>query len=569
MDLIEFNNGEVLLYDDEIMKKTELNFKELQELVKTKDGIKKLIKLLAKTIEENPEKLYFSFIGLLILIRQLEDDEIINTYIYQNNFIYNQIINNRNDYYDYIASIIPIIESDELKADVFNKYKEIFVFEDSEYGKTTYDTKSLIKTIFSFHSQKFIKEIFSDETISTILNNANYEAESIVMEEIANKKTDKEKRECIIPEVLLYLDPSHRAKPIISIESDSVKKECMTDDRIKEILLKDERYHTYAKVIASYKESDNIETALEEGINNNYLDGEDLAIMISSIKGDAKKTEYLNDKRIKGKFSIDDEASIIESYNEEDANQVKYDFINNRIINEAKQLRMIGLNHEYLKDRYHNAIKNILVSVNDKIKNKCLNDDHIKSLLYFSDICELVKSYEDDNEKLTFIKENADRLASNTYEEFKELVLTMKTKYKKQCLEDAKIVAILKENKEQNYGGLTICNIVASSIKYRKKKKGKKKKYSDEEIQKEQEEEDIFKDEFLKKEIQNLEEREIYSIIDSINNTELKLDWVIECAKKDIIDLNYIDNITNYINRDEYKIVYDDHHVKPVSYNHR
>lgn len=569
MNLIEFNNGEVLLYDDEIMKKTELNFKELQELVKTKEGIKKLIKLLAKKIEENPEKLYFSFIGLLILIRQLEDDEIINTYIYQNNFIYNQIINNRNDYYDYIASIIPIIESDELKADVFNKYKEIFVFEDSEYGKTTYDTKSLIKIIFSFHSQKFIKEIFSDETISTILNKTNYAAESIVMEEIANKKTDKGKRECIIPEVLLYLDPSHRAKPILSIESDSVKKDCMNDDRIKEILLNDKRYHTYAKVIASYKESDNIETALEEGINNNYFDGEDLAIMISSIKGDAKKTEYLNDKRIKGKFSIDDEASIIESYNEEDADQVKYDFINNRIINEAKQLRSIGLNHEYLKDRYHNAIKNILVSVNDKIKNKCLNDDHIKSLLYFSDICELVKSYEDDNEKLKFIKENADRLASNTYEEFKELVLTMKTKYKKQCLEDAKIVAILKENKEQNYGGLTICNIVASSIKYRKKKKGKKKKYSDEEIQKEQEEEDIFKDEFLKKEIQNLEEREIYSIIDSINNTELKLDWVIECAKKDIIDLNYIDNITNYINRDEYKIVYDDHHVKPVSYNHR
>ena len=569
MNLIEFNNGEVLLYDDEIMKKTELNFEELQELVKTKDGIKKLIKLLAKTIEENPEELYFSFIGLLILIRQLEDDEIINTYIYQNNFIYNQIINNRNDYYDYIASIIPIIESDELKADVFNKYKELFVFEDSEYGKTTYDTKSLIKTIFSFHSQKFIKEIFSDETISTILNKTNYEAESIVMEEIANKKTDKDKRECIIPEVLLYLDPSRRAKPILSIESDSVKKDCMNDDRIKEILLNDKRYHTYAKIIASYKESDNIETALEEGINNNYLDGEDLAIMISSIKGDAKKTEYLNDKRIKGKFSIDDEASIIESYNEEDANQVKYDFINNRIINEAKQLRSIGLNHEYLKDRYHNAIKNILVSVNDKIKNKCLNDDHIKSLLYFSDICELVKSYEDDNEKLTFIKENADRLASNTYEEFKELVLTMKTKYKKQCLEDAKIVAILNANKEKNNGGLTICNIVASSIKYRKKKKGKKKKYSDEEIQKEQEEEDIFKDEFLKKEIQNLEEREIYSIIDSINNPELKLDWVIECAANNIIDLNYIDNITKNINRDKYQIVYDDHHVKPVSYNHR
>jgi len=87
MNLIEFNDGKVLLYYDEIMKKTELNFEELQELVKTKDGIKKLIQLLTKTIEENPENLYYSFIGLLILIRQLEDDEIINTYIYQNNLL--------------------------------------------------------------------------------------------------------------------------------------------------------------------------------------------------------------------------------------------------------------------------------------------------------------------------------------------------------------------------------------------------------------------------------------------------------------------------------------------------
>lgn len=563
MNLIEFNDGKVLLYYDEIMKKTELNFEELQELVKTKDGIKKLIQLLTKTIEENPENLYYSFVGLLILIRQLEDDEIINTYIYQNNFIYNQIINNRNDYYDYVASIIPIIESDELKSAVFNKYKDIFVYEEPEYGKTTYDTKSLIKTIFSFHSQKFIKEIFSDETISTILNKTNYEAESIVMEEIANKKTDKEKRECIIPEVLLYLDPSRRAEPILSIESDSVKKECMNDDRIKEILLNDKKYHTYAKVIASYKESDNIEKALEDGINNNYFDGEDLAIMISSIKGDAKKTEYLNDKRIKGKFSIDDEAAIVKSYSEEDADQVKYDFINNRIINEAKQLRSIGLNQEYLKDRYHNAINNILVSVNDKIKNKCLNDDQIKELLYFSDICEIVKKYKEEMYKFTFIKDNTDKLAYNSNQMLKDIVLTMKTAYKRKCLEDANIVAILKENKEKNYGGLTICNIVASSIKY------SKENYSDEEIQKEQEEEDIFKDEFLKKEIQNLEEREIYSIIDSINNPELKLDWVIECAANNTIDLNYIDNITKNINRDKYQIVYDDNHVKPVSYNHR
>ncbi len=188
MNLIEFNDGKVLLYYDEIMKKTELNFEELQELVKTKDGIKKLIQLLTKTIEENPENLYYSFIGLLILIRQLEDDEIINTYIYQNNFIYNQIINNRNDYYDYVASIISNIESDEIKAAVFNKYKEIFVYEEPENGKEPYDTKSLIKTIFSFHSHVFIEKIFSDETISTILKNTKFEDKIKVIKRITKKK---------------------------------------------------------------------------------------------------------------------------------------------------------------------------------------------------------------------------------------------------------------------------------------------------------------------------------------------------------------------------------------------
>ncbi len=367
----------------------------------------------------------------------------------------------------------------------------------------------------------------------------------------------------------MYLDSCHRDKPILSIESDSIKKDCMNDNRIKEILLNDKRYHTYAKVIASYKESDNIETALEEGINNNFFDGEDLAIMISSIKEDTKKTKYLKDKRIEGKLSIDNEALIIASYNEEDANQVKFDYINNKIINDSKKIRLLGLDNEYLIYRYHEALKNILSSMNYQMKKDCINDEQIKSLLYFSDICELVKTYKDDKDKLSFIKENADRLASNTYEEFKELVLTMKTKYKKQCLEDANIVAILNANKEKNNGGLTVVNIVASSIKYYSdKKKRKNNKYSNKEIRKEQEKEDAFKNDFLRKEIQNLEQREIYSIIDSINNPELKLDWVIECAEKDIIDLNYIDNITNYINN-KYRIVYDDQHVKPVSYQHR
>ena len=574
MDLREFNDKEVLLYEEDIMKITELSFEEVQELVKTKEGIKQLIRLLTEKLEFNPDHSYFSFLGLLNLIEYLADDEIINTYIYQNDFIYNQIINNRNDYYDYIARIIPIIESDELKAAVFKKYKEIFVSEDSEYGKTTYDTKSLIRTVFSFHSQIYIKEIFTDETISTILNKERFDTQSEVIKEIANKNTDEEKRECIIPEVLLFLDADYRAKPIISIESDSIKKECMNDDRIKEILLKDERYHTYAKVIASYKESNNIEEALEEGINNNYFDGEDLAIMISSIKGDAKKTEYLNDKRIKGKFSIDDEAAIVKSYSEEDADQVKYDFINNRIINEAKQLKSIGLNQEYLKDRYHNAISNILVSVNDKIKNKCLNDDQIKELLHFSDICEIVKKYKDDIYKFTFIKENISKLAESSNHLLRELMLTMKTEYKKQCLEDDEILEVLRINKEKQQGGLTIIDVIASNYlycisNYVNNKEDKDNRLSTEEIQQEQNKEDDFKDEFLKGKINNLDEREIFRVINSINNPELKLDWVIECASNNLKNLNYINNITNGIDKEEYKIVYDGENGMPVSYNHR
>ena len=179
MNWIKYNDGEVLIYGDDIMKKTELNFEELQELVKTKDGIKKLIKLLARKIEESPEELFFPFLGLLIIIKHLEDDEIINTYIYHNDFIFKQIINNRNKYYDYVASIFPIIKSDDLKFNIFNKYKEIFVYEDPIDGKIPYDTKWLINTIFSFNSQEYINDTFCDETISTILKyeqiNTQYE----------------------------------------------------------------------------------------------------------------------------------------------------------------------------------------------------------------------------------------------------------------------------------------------------------------------------------------------------------------------------------------------------------
>ena len=72
MDYIYLDENNRLLFQDDIIKKTNLSYEEIQELVKTKEGIKYIIKLLANNIEENPEYSYHPFKGLLNLIRFLK-----------------------------------------------------------------------------------------------------------------------------------------------------------------------------------------------------------------------------------------------------------------------------------------------------------------------------------------------------------------------------------------------------------------------------------------------------------------------------------------------------------------
>ena len=53
MDYIYLNENNRLLFQDDIIKKTNLSYKEIQELIKSKEGIKYIIKLLSNNIEEN------------------------------------------------------------------------------------------------------------------------------------------------------------------------------------------------------------------------------------------------------------------------------------------------------------------------------------------------------------------------------------------------------------------------------------------------------------------------------------------------------------------------------------
>ena len=579
MDYIYLDENNRLLFQDDIIKKTNLSYEEIQELIKSKEGIKYIIKLLSNNIEENPECSYHPFKGLLNLIRFVKDDEIINNYIYNNDYIYNRIIDDQRNYYNYITSIICIIQSDELKMKVLKKYKKIFITEHYKYGKMPYDTQEYIKIIFSFNSPEFIKEVLKDETTSFILNYVPLERQFEIIDEITNKQTDNEKRKCIIPEVIKFIEPCHRGKPILSIESDSIKKECLNDSDILNIIREQDswmgiKYHTYAHICASYKENNNKEEVIEEGLNKDFLDGEDLAIIISSIKGDAKKTEYRKDERIKKKLNKDEEAAIIESYNEENADKTKYDYIYDKIINEVKMLKSVGLSDEEIKSLYQDSLTMILCSMNDPIKIECIYDEQIQKLLSFSDICKVVISSEDDNAKFKFIKENINELAERSNYLLRELVLTMKMKYKKQCLEDADIVSVLKTNKEKNEGGLEIIDIVGSNYSYCKKEypyKGKEKfeKIPLEQLQKELEEEDLFKDEFLRKEYQNLSEYKLYCITKSFNNQELMLKWIIYFAEKNIMDFNSIYNIIRIIDTNEYRIQYDKKGIKPISYTRK
>lgn len=569
-------------YNKSIARITNLSIEEINELKKTEEGIKELIKQIATSMESNPQDTYFPLLGLLNLIQSLEDDEIIYTYIYNNDLIYNQIIDNQNNSNNHVASaitsIIPIIKSDYLKACVFKKYKELYTIESSEYGKKPYNLQKTINLLFSFNSSEYIKEILRDETISFILDYNTSKSQSEILDEITHKKTDEEKRKCIIPEVLAYIEASHRAEPILSIKSDSIKKEVMNDSKILSIIWNHDsymgiEYHSYARICASFNDNQYKDELIKKGIADDTLDGTDLSIMISSLNSDIKKLNYLtNDRKSnKSKFDINDESTIIASCNEENADKTKYEYIYNKIIPEAQMLRESGLSNERIQRLYQKPLTNILYSMSNQIKIKCIYDEQIKKILEFYYICKVVISSEDDSVKFKFIKENIHTLTEEN-NLFKELVLTMKTKYKKQCLEDEDIVSVLKAN-EKKSRGLNIVEIVESNYSFYKKhytdedkKEEILKKIPAEELQKEKEEEDIFKDEYIKNNMKELDKTDLLSITKSFNNQELKLKWVIYFAKEDVFDIDDIYEITEGIDRNKYTIEYDEDDIKPVSY---
>lgn len=569
-------------YNKSIARITNLSIEKINELKKTEEGIKELIKQIATSMESNPQDTYFPLLGLLNLIQSLEDDEIIYTYIYNNDLIYNQIIDNQNNSNNHVASaitsIIPIIKSDYLKACVFKKYKELYTIESSEYGKKPYNLQKTINLLFSFNSSEYIKEILRDETISFILDYNTSKSQSEILDEITHKKTDEEKRKCIIPEVLAYIEASHRAEPILSIKSDSIKKEVMNDSKILSIIWNHDsymgiEYHSYARICASFNDNQYKDELIKKGIADDTLDGTDLSIMISSLNSDIKKLNYLtNDRKSnKSKFDINDESTIIASCNEENADKTKYEYIYNKIIPEAQMLRESGLSNERIQRLYQKPLTNILYSMSNQIKIKCIYDEQIKKILEFYYICKVVISSEDDSVKFKFIKENIHTLTEEN-NLFKELVLTMKTKYKKQCLEDEDIVSVLKAN-EKKSRGLNIVEIVESNYSFYKKhytdedkKEEILKKIPAEELQKEKEEEDIFKDEYIKNNMKELDKTDLLSITKSFNNQELKLKWVIYFAKEDVFDIDDIYEITEGIDRNKYTIEYDEDDIKPVSY---
>ena len=408
-----------------------------------------------------------------------------------------------------------------------------------------------------------------------------YKSQSEILDEITHKKTDEEKRKCIIPEVLAYIEASHRAEPILSIESDSIKKEVMNDSKILSIIWNHDsymgiEYHSYARICASFNDNQYKEELIKKGIADDTLDGTDLSIMISSLNSDIKKLNYLTDDRKsnKSKFDINDESTIIASCNEENADKTKYEYIYNKIIPEAQMLRESGLSNERIQRLYQKPLTNILYSMSNQIKIKCIYDEQIKKILEFYYICKVVISSEDDSVKFKFIKENIHTLTEED-NLFKELVLTMKTKYKKQCLEDEDIVSVLKAN-EKKSRGLNIVEIVESNYSFYKKhytdedkKEEILKKIPAEELQKEKEKEDIFKDEYIKNNMKELDKTDLLSITKSFNNQELKLKWVIYFAKEDIFDIDDIYEITEGIDRNKYTIEYDKDDIKPVSYKHK
>ena len=506
-----------------------LDWPELQTKGQTITGIDEMVNKLALNLAKNSAN---RLLEILVLLDIAEDDGLIKKYLLDNEEVFKKL-NVESNLFEYISGIILMVRSDELKEALLLKYNSTMMVE------------SLVAIIFSFSSQKYIRKLFLHEIIKSDLEEDENTSQEQIVEVIKDKKTDEEKIKCIIPEVLSFLDPRQRKKIIIPIESDLLKKAIMSNEEITRIFSKDFEmqneynfdYHSFAYIVASYKEDSYKEEEIEKGLKENTLDGKDLAIIISSLKSDAKKMKYLYDKRVTPKLSFEDKAMIIESLHEEDADEIKFGFIkeiysktidpsykkNQDVI--ALAFKILGINLE--------QITNIICSMTDLKKKECLRDKEIAELLTFENICKIVTAFENDEEKYIFVRENIRVLNEAYYRQLREIVFSMRAKYKRKCLEDEVIASILKSNENDNYGRIKIIDIITSNYSYWFPEcvyRGKEKysNLSEEERQQELTEEDNLRVEFLLNNIEELGHKKISRIVEAINVKETKAALLID-----------------------------------------
>ena len=541
-DLIIINGKEVdPWYLEKTRKITGLSFNEIEKLAQTEEGIETIIETLLKTHLD-----YYTFLEIIILIDLAESDNITKKYLLDNVKVFNEIKDN-SEFYSDIRRILLNIKEDKLKEKLLFKYFFTMIEEDWRGYKTPLAPEDLIKIIFSLNSQESIRRMFENEQILSILNYVKPDRQEEIVDVIKDKKTDEEKIKCIIPEVLKFLEPHQINRIIIPIESDLLKKECISDKEISPFLTKEENTnrfgiycHSFAYIVASYKEDSYKEEEIEKGLKENTLDGKDLAIIISSLKSDAKKMKYLYDKRVTPKLSFEDKAMIIESLHEENADEIKFGFIKDTYSESIKTIdpsyikdqdviarvfRMLGINLE--------QITNIICSMTDSMKKKCLQDKEIAELLTFENICKIVTAYENDEEKYIFVRENIRVLNEVYYRQLREIIFSMRAKYKRKCLEDEEIASILKSNENDNYGRIKIIDIITSNYdycfpEYVYRGKEKYSNLSEEERHQELTEEDNLRVEFLLNNIEELGHKKISRIVEAINVKETKAALLID-----------------------------------------